>query len=436
MRRWLLLVALVGTAACSSDSASDSNSTPSVNGPPTTDDPTNGPDDQPGGTQTDGAAPGTLPAGLPKQMLVGLFEDGGQTWMKNSGVPWNARYRYLVKGWANNFGYGDHDGSFARSYFDECATQNAVPAVAYYQMNGEPGGTESSFLAKAQSTGTMASYFADFKLLMERVKDFGKPVFILLEPDGYGFLEQQAKDDPTTAAAVAKTNLPELAGLPDTVAGWGLAFLQIRKAVGANNAILGMHVSGWASNKDVAYFSVTDPLEPEVTKVNDFLAPLGLAANTTGQTYDVLVGDPLDRDSDYYRLVRNDENHWWDASDDAPINSRSFNRYAEWLRLWNVKTSKRWVLWQIPLGNSNHLNVNNDGAPRQGYKDNRPEYFFGAGNTAHVAKFAASGVIALLFGAGAGGVSSYQNDTFTDGKLFMQSRVGDFFKAGGFAIAP
>jgi hypothetical protein len=369
-------------------------------------------------------------------MLVGLFEDGGGSWMKNSGVPWNARYRYIVKGWADNFGYGARDGSFARSYFDECAAQSSVPAIAYYQMNGEPGGSESSFLAKVQNATTMASYFADFKLLMQRVKDFNKPVLVLLEADGYGFLQQQAKDDPNTAAAVATTGLPELAGLPNTVAGWGLAFLQIRKSVGASNAVLGMHISGWASGNDFAYYSVTDPIEPEVTKVHDFLAPLGLAANMTGQTYDVLVGDPLDRDSDYYRVVRNDANRWWDASDAAPISSRSFNRYAEWLRLWNVKTSKRWVLWQIPLGNSNHLNVNNNGAAREGYKDNRAEYFFGTGNTAHLEKFAASGVFALLFGAGAGGVSSYENDTFTDGKLFMQSRVGDFFKAGGLAIAP
>jgi hypothetical protein len=455
MRRWLLPLALVialapaVTAGCSPDDApttsgataacdgaacpeGSATTAPSTPGAPGED----GGILTPGGQPPDGSVPGTLPAGLAATMLVGLFEDGGGTWMKNSGVPWNARYRYVVKGWANNFGFGARDGSFARSYFDECAAQNAVPAIAYYQMNGEPGGSEASFLAKAQNATTMASYFADFKLLMERVKDFGKPVLVLLEADGPGLLQQQANGNPQTAAAVATTGLPELAALPDTVAGWGLAFLQIRKSVGASNAILGLHVSGWASGKDFAYYSVTDPLEPEVTKVHDFLAPLGLAANATGGTYDVLVGDPLDRDSDYYRLVNNDPNRWWDASDSAPIASRSFNRYAEWLRLWNVTTSKRWVLWQIPLGNSNHLNVNNDGAPRQGYKDNRPEYFFGSGGRAHLEKFAASGVIALLFGAGAGGVSSYQNDTFTDGKLFMQSRAGDFFKAGGLALAP
>jgi hypothetical protein len=66
-------------------------------------------------------------------------------------------------------------------------------------------------------------------------------------------------------------------------------------------------------------------------------------------------------------------------------------------------------LWQIPHGNSNHLNVTNNGGPREGYKDNHPEYFFGNG-TAHLKKFADAGVISLLFGIGTGGQSTYTND--------------------------
>src|SRR6476620_7201730 len=210
--------------------------------------------------------------------------------MKNSAVPWDMRYRYFTKGWVNNWGYGAYDGSWGLSYLRECDQQGYVPAVQYYQLFGEAGGGEAQTLAKLQNASTMKSYFGDFKILMQRAKDFGKPVFILLEADGPGFLEQQSGNNPNAYAAVATTGLPELAGLPNTVAGWGLAFLQIRKSVGANNAVLGMHISGWASGKDVSYYSASDPLEPEVTKVHDFLAPLGLAANTTGQTYDVLVG--------------------------------------------------------------------------------------------------------------------------------------------------
>jgi Mannanase, galactose-binding domain-like len=379
-------------------------------------------------------AAGNIPAGLPARLTVGLFEDSGATWMKNSGAKWDVRYRYFVKGWVNNWGWSAYDGSWGLGYMKESSSAGYLPAVQYYQLFGEPGGGEAQSLAKVQNSATMKSYFGDFKILMQRAKDFGKPVLILLEADGFGFLEQQSGNNPNAYAAVAATGLPELAGLPNTVAGWGLAFLQLRKAVGASNAVLGIHVSGWASGKDIAYGSVTDPLGPEVDKVYGFLAPAGLAANVTGQTYDVLVGDPLDRDSDYYRVVQGNPNRWWDASDGASISSRSFNRYAEWLRLWNQKAKRRWVLWQIPLGNSNHKNIWNNGGAREGYKDNRPEYFFGNG-TAHAAKFADAGVISLLFGAGASGVSSYQNDTYTDGQLFMKSRAGAFLAAGGLPLA-
>ncbi|MDF3072168.1 MAG: hypothetical protein K0R38_7769 [Polyangiaceae bacterium] len=375
------------------------------------------------------AAKGPIPAGLPAEVMVGLFEDSGATWMKSSGVRWDSRYRYLTKGWVNNWGYGAYDGSFALSYFRESDAQGFVPAVQYYQIFAEPGGGEPATLQKVQNAATMRAYFGDFKLLMQRAKDFGKPVMVLLEADAFGFLQQQASHNPNTPAAIASSGVAELSGLPNTVAGFGLAFLQLRKVVGATNVVLGAHISAWASGKDIAAYSVTDSLGPEVDKVHAFLAPLGLSTNVTGQTFDVLVGDPLDRDADFYRVTQGSD-RWWDTSDTASINSKSFNRYAEWLRLWNVKAQKRWVLWQIPLGNSSSKNVYNTGGPGEGYKDNRAEYFFGAG-TAHIEKFADAGVIALLFGAGAGGQSSFQNDVYADGQLFMKSRAGAIVNAGG-----
>lgn len=378
-------------------------------------------------------ANGSIPAGLPARLEVGLFEGPGATWMKTSAVKWDVRYQYFTKGWVNNWGFGSRDGSWGLGYMNECASQGFIPAVAYYQMNGEAGGGESAFLAKVQNASTMASYFADFKILMQRAKDFNKPVLVLLEADGFGFLEQQTANNSSAYAAVKDSGLAELSTLPNTVAGWGLAFLALKKAVGANNVRLGMHISGWASGQDIAYSSVTTPLQPEVDKVYQFLAPLGLTTNVTGTTYDFLVGDPLDRDSDYYKLVIG-QDRWWDASDSASISSKSFNRYAEWLRLWNVKSQKRWVLWQVPLGNSNHLNVANTGKPREGYRDNRPEYFFLNG-TSHLVKFADAGVIALLFGGGATGMSSFENDTYSDGQLFMKSRAGAFLNAGGLPLS-
>lgn len=379
-------------------------------------------------------AAGSIPAGLPAHMEVGLFENSGATWMKSSGVPWDVRYAYFTYGWADNWGYGNHDGSYGLQYMNESSGEGYVPAVQYYCVNGEPGGGEAQFLSKTQNATTMAEYFGDFKLLMQNAKQFGKPVLVMMEADGFGYLEQQSGGNSSAYAAVADSGLPELAGLPNTVAGWGLAFLQLRKAEGASNVILGIHVSAWASGEDISYVSVTDPLQPQVDAAYAFLAPFGLTSNVTGSTYDVLVGDPNDRDSDYYQLVEGLD-CWWDASDTASVDSESFNRYAAWLALWNAKAQRRWVLWQIPLGNSNMLDVCNDGQPRQGYKDNRPEYFFGTESAQHLSNWAQDGVVALLFGAGADCQSSYENDTYTDGQLFMESRVGAFYKSGGLPLS-
>src|SRR5262249_22119874 len=85
-------------------------------------------------------AAGVVPAGLPARLSVGLFSDTGDTWMKNSGVKWDVRYRYFTKGWVNNWGYGAYDGSWGLSYMQECSSQGFIPAVQYYQMNGEAGG--------------------------------------------------------------------------------------------------------------------------------------------------------------------------------------------------------------------------------------------------------------------------------------------------------
>src|SRR6186713_1941984 len=111
------------------------------------------------------APAGPIPNGLPPRMVVGLFEQWGGTWMRDSTVPWDVRYAYFTKGWANNWGWGNYDGSMATAFFNEASNGGFIPAVQFYQMNGEPGGGEAQFLAKAQNAATMASYFRDFSLL-------------------------------------------------------------------------------------------------------------------------------------------------------------------------------------------------------------------------------------------------------------------------------
>src|SRR6185295_9989339 len=91
---------------------------------------------------------GDVPAGLPPRLTVGLFEDTGGSWMQTSKVKWDVRYRYFTKGWANNWGYGAHDGGWGLGYLKECAGGGFLPAIQYYQLLGEPGGGEGQTLAK------------------------------------------------------------------------------------------------------------------------------------------------------------------------------------------------------------------------------------------------------------------------------------------------
>lgn len=365
---------------------------------------------------------GSVPSGLPARLSVGLNESGGNPWMKNSGAPWDSRYIYLTKGWVDNWGWGAADGSYALSYMNESKAQGVLPTFSFYQFNLEPGGYEAQFMLKTQNAATMRSYFGDFKILMQRAKDFGSPVLVLIEPDGTALLEQQTHDNASTYAAIAASGMPELASLPNTTAGWGQAFVKLRDAVGANNVMLGLHVSGWGTGYELFHNSVTMALQPLVDQGYAFLQQLGLAQ------YDVLVADPLDRDADYYRLVQG-SNAWWNTSDTAALNTASFNRYAEWLRLWNVKSNKRWVLWQIPEGNASQSNVCRTSAQGSGYKDNRSEYFFGASGAAHREKFATVGVAALLFGAGEGCQATHETDN-----NYLKTNAGAFLRAGGLAI--
>ncbi len=369
---------------------------------------------------------GTVPPAMPQKLSVGLFNNNGETWMKSSGVKWDYKYAYLTYQWSTNWGFGPRDGAFAQAFFQSADADGYMPAISYYEMNDIPP-SNTGFYQKVQLPAAMAEYFADFKLLMQQAKTFGKPVLVMVEPDGYAYLQESAVL-PTSPAAIASTGLPELASLPNTAAGWGLAFLQIRKSVGASNVVLGIHISGWATGLDIEYTSVTEPLQPAVDNVYAFLGPLGLTPNVTGDTYDVLVGDPLDRDSNYYKLVQG-QNRWWDPSDSAPITSSSFNRYAEWMRLWNVKSSKRWVLWQVPIGNSLSKDICYNGSIGSGYKDNRTEYFFGDGGTAHLQKFVANGMISLLFGAGDGCQSRQEVDN-----NFLKTNVGAFYTKGGMLL--
>jgi len=355
-------------------------------------------------------------AALPSDRLhFGLANSPGTdfNWLVASGVPWHYRYQYLAGGVNTGGVAGDPCGAnagwqtwnspagqFVTDYITASVAQRAIPVFTYYeivQSNPSPG-TESAELTKISTLCTMQAYWADVTVLMQKVGASGAQVVVHVEPDFWGFMEQQNADPTMIPAVVASSGNADLAGLPNTVAGMGLAFLKLRDKY-APNALLGIHASSWASNVDIAtdQRSTIDPAA-EADKVIAFINKAGLVGNPSGITpWDVIFNDVADHDAAWYGAASNP--HWWDR------NNVLFPNFTRWLAFMNrmhTDTGLPLIEWQVPVGNQYFDTMNNtDGH----YQDNRAEYFI-----AHPAQLTAAGIVAVLFGKANAGQTNYWDE--------------------------
>jgi hypothetical protein len=363
------------------------------------------------------AAPAAARTSLPSDRLhFGLANGPGTelNWMVATGIPWRYRYQYLAGG--INTGGGSTDpncganagwqtwnspaGQFVTDYITASAAHSMIAVFTYYeivQSNPSPG-NESAELTKISTVCTMQAYWADFTVLMQKVGASGGQVVVQVEPDFWGFMEHQSADPTTLPAVVASSGNPDLAGLPNTVAGMGLAFLKLRDKY-APNAILGIHASSWASGVDIAtdQRSTVDPAA-EADAVVAFVDKVGLVGNPAGITpWDVIFNDVADHDAGWYGALSNV--HWWDR------NNVVFPNFARWLAFMSrmhTDTGLPLIEWQVPVGNQYFDTMNNtDGH----YQDNRAEYFL-----AHPGQLSAAGIVAVLFGKANAGQTNYWDE--------------------------
>jgi hypothetical protein len=328
-------------------------------------------------------------------------------------VPWRYRYQYLAGGintansstdpCAANAGWQTWNapaGQFVTDYINASAAHSYIPVFTYYEIvqSNPSQGSESAELTKISTVCTMQAYWADFTVLMQKVGAYSGPVVVHVEPDFWGFMEQQSPDPTTLAAVVASSGNADLAGLPNTVAGMGLAFLKLRDKY-APNAILGIHVSSWGSGVDIAtdHRTTVDP-NAEADKIVAFIDKAGLVGNPSGITpWDVIFNDVADHDAGWYGALTND--HWWDRNNAVFPN---FTRWLAFMSRLHTDTSLPLIEWQVPVGNQYFDTMNNtDGH----YQDNRAEYFL-----AHPGDLTAAGIVAVLFGKANAGQTNYTDD--------------------------
>jgi hypothetical protein len=133
-------------------------------------------------------------------------------------------------------------------------------------------------------------------------------------------------NNPNTRAAVANTGMPELAGLPNTIAGIGLGYLAIKKSAGATNVYVGPNTPYYAAMGDIMNFppSDTDPLAWHVDYLYSCFGPFGMGSNQTGTMFDFSAGAPRAVHQDGYTVMSSrgyDGRDAWSTSDTASVNS-------------------------------------------------------------------------------------------------------------------
>ncbi len=366
-----------------------------------------------------------LPSGLPSHFALGVSAGQGDTWMPSTGIPWDYRMQYLAGGVNTGSGWEtwNSNGTFALNYAAESAQHGYIPLFPYYEMlqsNGSCGscGEAQKDISNLNTPSLMSAYFSNFALLMQRlgpgtyggVTGFGKTAVIDIEPDFtggyavqatnnnsvcYGFCTGQGNDPSLLQASVASSGFADVAGYPNTYAGYVQALAHLRDLY-APNVVLGLDVSNWGTGDDIGLDS----------NPNTDVAALGQEEGTflskTGP-HDLLFNNPLDRDAGQY-LALYGQNRWWDRLN---VTYPNFLRWEQFLQSSSTADGgKSMMLWQVPVGNQ-YFDTEND--TNDHYQDNRPEYIF-----SHINELIQNSIIGAVFAPGNSGNTSY-TDSDNDG---------------------
>ena len=342
-------------------------------------------------------AGGVLPAGWPTTFQIGHSDSPGGAAAMKAVAPYAFRYQYLAagvntgNGWAN----WNANGAFATYYIQDSVANGITPVFTYYQIRqsapGASQGEAEGIYNNLQNTATMSAYYNDLKLFFQKAGAFpDNKVVLHVEPDMWGFLEQLASGDnaATVSVKVAGSGMADVAGFSDTLAGMAQAIVKLRNQH-APNVVLGYHMSIWGTGIDIQISKTNDAATDALaTKAGNFY-------NSLGANFDIAFAEFSDRDAGFKQLIYGDGGASWFTATD-------FARHARFLKTFSAVAQKRVVLWQIPLGNTKMLAQNNSWSH---YQDNRVEWFLDDPGRAHLQTYIDSGVVAFLFGGGAGGTT-------------------------------
>jgi hypothetical protein len=307
------------------------------------------------------------------------------------GVTMDLHYAYLV-GLPGEGGWPDWNagGTFVNIMTDSADEQGTTPMFSVYGMAAH-GEANAAVLADA---GYMGPYWEQMALLFERLAAFDKPAIVHLEPDFWGFQQQQSGGDPASVGVLIHDHVEGCDNQPETLVGMGKCIVQLSRTI-SPKVVIGFHASRWGG---------------EPAAMVQFLTAVGAA------DADFVAIDMLDRDAGCFEehtdpnCQRNDGPWYWDESNQT---SPNFHEFIDFSKTIGDGLGKPIIWWQIPFG----VPSDTPGGTAGNYRDNRVRYIF-----SHIDEFVAAGGLGAAFGVGAG------NQTYitSDGGQF-QSAVTAYY---------
>jgi hypothetical protein len=295
------------------------------------------------------------------------------------GVTMDIHYAYLV-GLPGEGGWPDWNagGTFVNIMTDSADAEGTTPMFDLYAMAAR-GEANAAVLA---DPGYMGPYWEATTLLFERLAVFDKPAIVHLEPDFWGFQQQQSGGDAASVRVLIHDHVEGCDNQPENLAGLGKCIVQLSRTI-SPKVVIGFHASRWGGEPDAMV---------------DFLTQVGAA------DADYIGIDMLDRDAGCFEehtdpnCQRNDGPWYWDETNQT---SPNFHEFLAFSKTISDGLGKPIIWWQIPFG----VPSDTPGGSAGNYRDNRVHYIF-----SHIDEFVAAGGLGAAFGVGAGNQTYITSD--------------------------
>ncbi|MDQ0585927.1 hypothetical protein [Variovorax paradoxus] len=339
--------------------------------------------------------------GKPARVLLGLGAGNPLAQMKSQDIHPDIVDTYLVGVGAGAWPtWNSPEGAYITYTAQDIQAYGAVPMFTLYQMATSGEGN----LSILNDATFMNSYWAQVRLMYQRIAALGTPVLVNLEPDFWGFVAAQAPSRDATRVVALVNSQSECSGLPNTAAGLGQCLVQMGRQI-APKALLGFPPAFW----------------------NGTAAEVGAQMRSVGaQQADFIVAQTTDRDAGCREVASPPAEctgrsgpFYWDESNVASPNFHESQRQISDYRA-ALGNGLPILWWQTPMG----VPSATPGGTDLHYRDNHVDYML-----RNAQEYGDTYAFAIVFSAG----GSVQTSISTDGGQFARLSA-QYLARGGAAL--